>query len=313
MATTKPKTTAKKTAAKPKTAATKKTVKTVKTVKPVVAPVTEVKSVGKKGGIFSGFFAKKYDTNESILTIFKKPTFYGALLAEVLGTLILTLVLFSLSFMQMGVATVSSYAFAVLAIYVAFAGISGAHLNPIVTAGMMATRRISVIRGVMYIVAQILGAGLGCLIFSAFHVAGGDTSYPLPAMSATPEGSFWTFTIIELFGAIILGFFFARSLACKKGTSNFINGAVIAGSICAATLICYVISAAFFNISGNFMLNPAIALMDQIFPQTGADFGAIFGGICSALATYAIFPMVGGVLGFYLSDFMAFLSGDKNA
>ena len=204
MATTKPKTAAKKTAAKPKTAAAKKT---VKTVKPVATPV-ETKTVEKKG-IFSGFFGKKYEENESILTIFKKPTLYGALVGEILGTMLLTLVLFAIS--MLGPVTISQYAtFAVIAILIVVYGISGAQLNPIITAGMMATRRMSVIRGVLYIIAQIIGAWLGWMIFNAFCLAGGDSAYPMPAMAAVAEGNFGIVTAVEFLGAAIIGFFSCR-------------------------------------------------------------------------------------------------------
>lgn len=39
--------------------------------------------------------------------------------------------------------------------------ISGGHINPAVTLGALVTRRVSIVRGLMYIVAQILGAMVG--------------------------------------------------------------------------------------------------------------------------------------------------------
>lgn len=313
MATKKPKTAAKKTtAAKPKTAAAKKTVKAVKkttapTVKPVATPVQTETVDSKKEGIFKGFFSKKYEGEEGILTIFKKPTLYGALLGEVLGTMILTLVLFALSLM--GIANVALYAFAIIATIVVVYSFSGAHLNPIVTVGMMATRRVSVIRGVLYIIAQIVGAWFGWMIMNAFYLRGGDSAYALPAMAEVAEGNFWLVTLIELLGATIIGFFFARALTYKRSVFTF--AAIVAGGLCAAVLIGYVVSAAFVGLSNNFIFNPATALMYQIFPVAGEDFGAIFGGICSALATYVLFPMIGGTLGFYLADFASKLAGEK--
>lgn len=306
MATTKPKTAAKKTAAKPKTAAAKKT---VKTVKPVATPVEE-KKVDKKGGIFNGFFGKKYDKNESILTIFKTPNIYGSALGEIIGVMLLTFVMFSLSLI--GVANIATYAFALIAILVAVYALSGAQLNPIVTVGMMATRRMSVIRGIVYIVAQIIGAWFGWMIFNAFHLAGGDSAYAaIPTMAKVAEGNFWLVTLIELLGAALIGFFFARALTYKRSAFTF--AAVVAGGIITAVLVGYIVSAAFVSLQNNFIYNPAIAMVYQIFPTAGADFGEIFGGICQALATYALFPMVGGVIGFYLSDFTAKLAGEKEA
>lgn len=315
MATKKPKTTSKKAPAakskssssKPKTTAAKTAVKTVTEAPKTNKTETKVTEKVENKKLFAGFFAKKYDENESILTIFKNPKLYGALLGEIIGTLCITLVLFALSLM--GLANIAMYAFALIAILIAVYAFSSAQLNPIVTVGMMASRRMSVIRGVLYIIAQVIGAWLGWLIFNAFHLAGGDTAYAIPAMSAVAEGGFWIVTMIELFGAIVIAFFYNRALTYKRSVFTF--AAVAAGGLCLAVLVGYVVSAAFLSLQNNFIFNPAAALMFQIFPTAGESFGEVLGGICSALAIYALFPMIGGVVGFYLSDFTAKLSGEE--
>jgi MIP family channel proteins len=56
-----------------------------------------------------------------------------------------------------------------IALLAAGAGpISGGHINPAVTFAMVITNRISVARGVIYVVAQLLGACLGALLLRAF-------------------------------------------------------------------------------------------------------------------------------------------------
>ncbi|MBR0431255.1 aquaporin [Candidatus Saccharibacteria bacterium] len=265
------------------------------------------KKTTEKKSCFKGFFARKYEEKESILTIFKNHKFYGALLGEIIGTMLLALLLFSLSLM--GIASVATYAFAIIAILIAVYAFSGACLNPLITVGMMATRRISVIRGIMYIIAEIIGAWLGWLIFNAFHLAGGETAYDVPTMSALAEGGFWLVTMIELLGAAIIAFFFARALNYKRSVFTF--AAVVAGGMALAVVVGYVVSAAFLGLNNNFIFNPAVALMLQIFPTAGESFGEILGGICQALSIYALFPMIGGVVGFYLSDFTAKLSGEE--
>lgn len=252
------------------------------------------------------FFAKKYEGKESILTVFKTPKFYGSLLGEMLGTMLLTLTL--LSIVLMGMASIATYAFVLIAILIAIYAFSGACLNPLITVGMMATRRMSVIRGVMYIIVEIIGAWLGWLIFSGFHAAG-TGAYDLPAMEAVAEGGFWLVTMVELMGAVIIGFFFARALAYKRSVFTF--GAVVAGGILLAVLVGYVVSAAFLELNNNFVFNPAVAMMLQIFPTSGGAFGEVLGNICQALSIYMLFPMVGGVVGFYLSDLTAKLSGEQ--
>ena len=291
-----------------KTASTKsKTAeKSIKKTDSEAVKTNTVEKTGAKKSCLCGFFAKKYDEKESILTVFKNHKFYGSLLGEVIGTMLLALLLFSL--FLMGLPNMATYAFAVIAILVAVYAFSGACLNPIVVVGMMASRRMSVIRGIMYIIAEVVGAWLGWMIFNGFHLAGGETAYDIPAISALAENGFWPIAMIELLGAAIIAFFFARALKYKRSVFTF--GAVVAGGTILAILIGYVVSAAFLGANNSFVMNPAAAMMLQIFPSSGDDFGQIFGGICQALSLYAIIPMIGGVIGFYLSDFTSKLSAE---
>lgn len=307
MATKKPKTSS-KTANKSKTTKPKSTEATVEKVTEAKVEKVEKaeKTEAKKKHFLSGFFAKKYEGKESVLTIFKNRKLYGALLGEIIGTMLLTLVLFALS--MMNIVNISNYAFVVIAIFIAVYAFSGSSLNPLVTAGLMATRRISVIRGILYIIAEVVGAWLGWMVFNAFHMAGGESAYDIPTMSAIAEGGFWTVAIVELVGAIILSFFVARAQDYKR--SVFTYAAIIAGGLITVILIGYVVSAAFLGLENNFAFNPAVAMMYQIFPTSGENFGEILGGICQALSAYAIIPMIGGIVGFYLSDFIKKLSED---
>lgn len=291
-----------------KTKSTKSAAKTAeKTELEAVKTKTVEKSTKEKKSCLSGFFARKYEEKESILTIFKNHKFYGALLGEIIGTMLIALILFSLSLM--GIASIATYAFAIIAILIAVYAFSGACLNPLVVVGMMASRRMSVIRGIMYIIAEIIGAWFGWLIFNGFHLAGGETAYDIPTMSALAENGFLPIAMIELLGAAIIAFFFARALKYKRSVFTF--AAVVAGGLALAVVVGYVISAAFIGANNNFIFNPAVALMMQIFPTAGESFGEILGGICQALSIYAVFPMIGGVIGFYLSDFTSKLSGEE--
>lgn len=71
-----------------------------------------------------------------------------------------------------------------------FGGVSGAHVNPAVTIGMLATKRISVSNAAVYIVSQLLGATVAALIcramFPADAVATANLGIPLPAAWASP-------------------------------------------------------------------------------------------------------------------------------
>lgn len=314
MATKKPKTSSKSTktkTTKPKTA-TKTVAKPVsEAIKTNTVEKTEAKAAEttkSSKSCLSGFFAKKYEEKEGILTVFKNHKFYGALLGEALGTALITLLIFSLTYT--GLHQMASYAgIAIIAIYIAFYAFSHACLNPIITVGMMASRRMSVIRGFMYIIAEIVGAWLGWLIFNAFHLAAGESATEVTSMATVGENQFWIFAMVELLGAIIIAFFFARALNYKRSVFTF--GATVAGGIILATFLGVIVSAVFFGLNNNFVFNPATALMFQIFPTAGENFGEILGGVCQALSIYALLPAIGGVLGFYLSDFTAKLSGEE--
>lgn len=299
---------------KPTKTSTTKPKSAAKTAKKTEIEAPKTKTVEKNKPCFKGFFARKYDEKESVLTVFKNPKFYGALLGEIIGTMLIAMLILSLwpvglAWSNGGNASLAVYAFAIIAIIASVYALSGACLNPLVTVGMMSTRRMSVIRGVMYIIAEVLGAWFGWLIINAFHLAGGETAMDVPAMTAIGENSFWLVTMVEFVGAIIIAFFFARALSFKRSVFTF--AAVVTGGILLAFIIGFIVSAAYLGLNNNMVLNPAVAIMLQIFPTAGESFGEILGGICQALSIYAIFPMLGGVVGFYLSDFTAKLSGEN--
>lgn len=295
MATTKSKkTTSKKSSTSKSTKATE--------TKTVSAKAIVSSEVDAKKNPLKGFFGRKYDADESILSIFKSPKIYGALLGELIGVMLLTMLFQTLGLYQ------PLYAlFIVVGVTVAMYGLSGANLNPIITVGMMATRRMSVIRGVLYIIAQILGAWIATLILGAFISAGDDIA-ELSSIEIADSSMFWAVTMIEFLAAIVFAFFFARALNYRHSVFTF--GAVVGVGFCLAVIFAIVISGNFLGLSNNFAVNPAMALMMNILPNGGENFGEIFGNICSALTTYALFPMIGGVVGFYLSDFTGRISGE---
>ena len=171
MATSKSKK-AKKSTEKPKNTNTKPEVTVVEEIVTVTEPetiVTEIAEVKMKENkkskcIFANFFAKKGDPEENILTIFKTPKIWGALVGELIGTMFITMLLLTL-----GIYQPLYVLFGVIGVTLAVFTLSGAHLNPAITAGMMATRRVSAIRGVLYMVAQVVGAWLAKLRLIFLH------------------------------------------------------------------------------------------------------------------------------------------------
>ena len=250
-----------------------------------------------------GFFAPKHDKSENILNIFKSPRIWGAIIGEVFGTMLI-----AMFFLLVGVYQPIYLVFAFTAVTAIVFTLSGAHLNPAITVGMMASRRISAIRGILYILAQVLGAWFAILILNAFKGAGDGTA-ELSTMAAVGDGQFWVVSMIELFGAAILGFIFCRAQAFKKSPLTF--AAVIGTGVCLVFLFLILVSGTFLGLSNNFIVNPAVALMYQILPTSGENFGAIFGQTMLALLTYVIFPMIGAVVGFAISDVASKLVGEK--
>lgn len=308
MATTKAKTKsrAKKPAASAAKSSASKTAAS-KTVVPVEQP--------KKQSIAKKIFGRKYDKSENILSIFKNPKVIGALIAELIGSMIIAVIFiavgaFSNYFDAMLVSVV------VLGLSVALFALSGANINPLITIGLMVSRRMSPIRGVLYIIAQIFGAWLGMIIVNGFVLHNPSLGVELPAMAeltlstADVPGSFWPLLFLELIGAAIIGFFFARALALKRSTFTF--AVVVAAGVYTAFTLALYVTAGFLGIQEHaYIFNPAVAIMYQILPSTGADFWDLMGKIGLALSTYVLAPAVGSVVGFLLSDTATATSGNE--
>ena len=340
MATTKAKT-AKKSGAK-KTSKSKAATSKPKTVKAVEAKTTKkakvttvdkvqkkadkvaegkVKIMSEKTHPVKEFFARKGDPSENILTIFKDTKIIGAILGEIVGVGIITGIALTL-----GLFNPLYLIFGYLGVTLAVFAISGAHLNPIITVGMMASRRVSAIRGILYLIAQVIGAWLGFLVVNGFYNAGvasgniaADTT-TLPALTATSEltaategfSFFWIVTMLEFVGAIILAFFFARALVYKRSAFTF--AATVATGVFIAMLFAVVISSSYLGVQDNiFVLNPATAFMYGLLPGSAEGFDALMNALMPMLVTYVVFPLLGGVVGFYLSDFISKLSGKELA
>lgn len=333
MATTKAKSAkkpaSKKTSAKSKAASAKakttaksvvaKTTKKEKVVAktPVVEAVEKKEKtvvVSEKAHPVKEFFARKGDPNENILTIFKDTKIIGAIIAEIIGTGLVTAIALTL-----GLYNPLYMIFGYIGITAAVFKLSGAHLNPIITAGMMASRRVSAIRGVLYFIAQILGAWFAFMIVTAFYnvgIASGNidaASTILPALTPASElystaedfgGYFWAITMLEFIGAIIIAFFYARALDYKRGVYTF--AAIVGSGIFLAFLFAVIISGTYLGVQDNvFIMNPASSLMYGLLPASAEGFDALMSALMPMIVTYVIFPVLGGIVGFYLSDILA--------
>ena len=278
----------------------------------------KVITVAAKANPVKEFFARKFDASENILTIFKSGKIFGALIGELLGTAAISAIVLTLGLNPIYVV------FAYLGITLAVFKLSGANLNPVITAGMLATRRMSAIRGVLYLIAQVLGAWIAYLVVNAFLQAGIATgnvqsTTALPALATADsitvatEGAsyFWAITMIEFIGAIIFAFIFARALAYKR--SSFTFAATVAAGMFTAILFALTISMNYLGISQEYtyVLNPATAVVYGLFPSSAEGFDALMQALMPMLVSYVIFPVLGGIVGFYASAIAGKLSGEN--
>lgn len=127
------------------------------------------------------------------------------------------------------------------------ANISGGHVNPAVTFGLFVGGNISLIRGVLYIIAQLFGSVVACLLLSFC------TGWTLaPAFALTEGLSVWSalvFEIVMTFGLVYT--VYATAVDPKKGEIGIVAPIAI-GFIVGANILA---GGAFTGAS----MNPAVA------------------------------------------------------
>ncbi len=144
------------------------------------------------------------------------------LIAEVLGTMIL--VLFGCGSAVIAGATIGftgislAFGLAIVAAAYGLGAISGAHLNPAVSLGMVAAGRMSVGDFVGYAIAQIIGAILGAGIL--YLIASGKADYTLAGNGLGQNG----------FGAGYLGEYSLTAALVFEAVMTFIFVTVILGA-----------------------------------------------------------------------------------
>lgn len=191
----------------------------------------------------------------------------AALLAEFLGTGVLTLLILNVQRSQLGlqyfVALAAGIAIALLTF--SFVEYSGAFFNPVIALGLWTARKLSTIATVAYMIAEFAGALVALATYSYFANT-----------HLTNVGGHFTTRILvaEAIGTFVFSFMYAATIY-KRYTPA--TRAIFAGL--AYTLGILVASSAAIG-----LLNPAVAL-----------------GIKSWVwGTYVLGPVVGGVIGINL-------------
>lgn len=189
------------------------------------------------------------------------------IVAEFLGTGLLTLVVLAVSKSAMGYPYFVSIAAGLAAAmaWLVLGAVSGAHLNPIVTLGLWSIRRVKTIPAVAYLAAQFLG---GIAAYYLFTYLIGQT---FPATTAEFEGKT---LVAEAVGALVF------SLGWAAVVYHRIEGAKAAGIIALSLMLGMMIAAA--GLGG--LVNPAVAL----------------GAHSWVWGTFVLGPVLGAIIGFNL-------------
>jgi len=188
----------------------------------------------------------------------------ATLVAEFLGTGILTLLVLSVQRSTIGVPFFVALAAGLTVTLMVFAlgSASGAHLNPAVTISMWTARKISTLTGILYIAVQLLGAWAAYGLYTYFVNS-----------TLQPIGGHFTGRILvaEAVGTGV--FVFGWAAAMYQGFS-----AAVTASVAGLSYMLGIIAASSAAIG---LLNPALAL-----------------GVRSWVwGTYVLGPVLGGIIG----------------
>ena len=180
-------------------------------------------------------------------------------------------------------------------IYV-FGKISGAHLNPAVTIGLLVTKNIDLIDSIYYIIAQVIGA---CLASLCLFICLGASAVTVGGLGATAPGlgvGYWQAMFAEFLGTFFLMMVVMGVAVDKKAEPGF-AGISIGMTVAAVIAVLGAFTGASINPARTF----GPYLMDMILGgQNLWGFfpiylvGPILGAICAAFA-YAYIAKDSGV------------------
>lgn len=179
-----------------------------------------------------------------------------------------------------------AFGIAIMAVIYAFGSISGAHINPAVTVALWATKKFPAKDAVVYIIAQLMGAFLGSILFAlsasknAVLIGGLGATAPFYGISV------YSALLAEIIGTFVLMSVIMAVVADEK-TTPAISGAIIGLTVAG-------IITTIGNVSGA-SLNPA-----RSFGPMAADL--LLGGpnVLSVYWIYVLGPVIGAALAAFL-------------
>lgn len=186
----------------------------------------------------------------------------AALVAEFLGTGILTFVVLTVSRSQIGIPYFVAIAAGIAVLMLGLTLQRDVQLNPALTIGLWTARRMPTIKAILFIVVQLLG---GLAAYSLFKYFSRGTVQALPTAFDS------RILVAEAFGAFVLAFIAAGAL--YQRLHFVVRASVIGGGYVLGVIIASAAAAGF--------VNPAVAL----------------GANAWAWSTYVLGPVLGAIIG----------------
>ncbi|MBI4170069.1 MAG: MIP family channel protein [Candidatus Aenigmarchaeota archaeon] len=112
-----------------------------------------------------------------------------------------------------------------MAMIYAIAHVSGAHINPAVTISMLVTRNIGAAKAVLYIISQLIGAGVAGFFLKAIFT-GAPASLNLGATALGSGVSFGTGILVEAILTFFLVFVIFGAAVDKRAPAGFYGLAI---------------------------------------------------------------------------------------
>ncbi len=194
---------------------------------------------------------------------------FKAVIAEFIGTFALAaVVVLTLSSQVFPIATPLMAGIVLMVMVYAVGPISGAHLNPAITTGLFVARKIGLKKAIFYVIAQMLG-GIAALAMASYLLV--NPAVDLPLMTQ------WPVIVSEILGTGI--FAFAVGSVVFETVRSELSGVVIGFGLLVGLSMA---------VASNGMLNPAVAYAANSFS-----------------VVYILSPMIGGIIGIALAQYLA--------
>ena len=207
-------------------------------------------------------------------------------LAEMFGTMVLVLMGCGSAIFNGGCGTpaqvlmvATAFGLSVVAMAYAIGGISGCHINPAITLGVMASGRMKTKEGLMYMLFQVIGAVIASsilyLLTSCIDI---DYATRTGSNACSPGVSLWGGFLAETFFTFVFVLVVLGATDARKGAGNF-AGLAIGLSLILVHIAC-------IPITGT-SVNPARSIGPAIFEG---------GQALSQLWIFIVAPFIGALL-----------------